>query len=338
MDERDELNEKSASAELDQSNDGESDGPGYTTSRPEAPAATAPRGPSSGPGSGIRKAADAVGLLLSVIGLGGVMAGAGGAVLYWAARLLGDVFDTVAATLGRTSDYSDTGMEWLWPGSAVVAGIGLGAVIVGVLLLILSEPEDEQPSTLTRGELAAAPVELQKPMVAALGAASTIRCSAAYKDGWLPEVDLDAAVWDLAEHVKIGAQLHHQLAAFADDDSAEHHIQIDEARTALHAAIDHVSRGAQRLVTIAEQTKRLDDQLDDQLAEPQRRAELEAERDRQAAALADRAAQLADTRDALANISPALDDVADALAGRLDAYAELPVHPDRGSAAPTTTR
>ncbi|MFZ2529760.1 MAG: hypothetical protein WAX14_19230 [Rhodococcus sp. (in: high G+C Gram-positive bacteria)] len=45
------------------------------------------------------------------------------------------------------------------------------------------------------------------------------------------------------ENITLGTQLHAQLAA-ADDDETDQHTQIDEARTALRATIDHIEHGA----------------------------------------------------------------------------------------------
>ncbi|MGU3586938.1 hypothetical protein ACLBYD_27780 [Rhodococcus sp. C26F] len=45
----------------------------------------------------------------------------------------------------------------------------------------------------------------------AVNAADTIGESLAYRQGWLPDVDLDAALWDLARHLEIGTRLHHVL-------------------------------------------------------------------------------------------------------------------------------
>lgn len=225
-----------------------------------------------------------------------------------------------------------------------VLPIAVAATAVSVLACALGIPlhkfdrrsvarRNGDDQVLSVRDLAAAPPEFRIPMCAAHDATKRIRRSTAYMDGWLTGVDLDAALWDLAEHVKLGARLHTQLAEF-DNDHPEHFTQIQESRTALRAAIDHVSFGAERLAAIAEQIGRLDEQL----AEPDHRAALEAERDRQAIDNADRAVQLAETGVALANISPALDDVADTITGRLDAYAELPLDPGQSSVTGTRSR
>lgn len=173
---------------------------------------------------------------------------------------------------------------------------------------------------LTALELAGAPSALRTALLIAVDAATKIRKSDAAVDGWVTDVDLDAAVWELAQHAKITASLSQQLTQFHTDHQDIHAAEIAESRTAITTATEYVQAGSRRLVAIAHGVAELDAQLD----EPKRRAELEAERDRRASVAARQAARLVETRAALDNIAPTVAAATDTLTGQLDAYNELP--------------
>jgi hypothetical protein len=234
-------------------------------------------------------------------------------------------------------------------GSLVVSAF---AFALGATLCALdrrSEARSDRDSHVLRArDLSAAPRALRVPMRAAADAAETIRRSRAFTDGWLTDVDLDAALWDLAAHVKLGAKLQTLIAEFTDADQRQHPAAIVEAQIALRGAIDHVGHGAERLAAI---TKQIDEvsggsdhlagtdenphHLDEQTARRPRRAAPVAEHDRWAAESADRAARLPETCSGLQRIDPALDDVADTITVRLDSYAEQLMDPEPSN-TPTT--
>lgn len=171
--------------------------------------------------------------------------------------------------------------------------------VVGVLLLCgglhmaeKAEQRDTKAGILTAGELSSARPSLKNPMLEALRAADSIRRSTAYRDGWLTDIDVDAALWELAQHVKIGAK-----AAAAVD--AAHAFLAEDT---LRSCTKRLTAGAVRLTALAEQVAAFDDEL----SAPARRAELEM------------------IRAELGTVEPALDAVADRLAGQLNAYTASP--------------
>lgn len=174
---------------------------------------------------------------------------------------------------------------------------------------------------LTASELDDAPSALRTALLLAVDAATRIRKSASTVEGWVTGVDVNAAVWELAQHAKIAAALSRQLAQFDAESQDAHTAEIAESRAAIDASTAHVQAGSRRLVAIAQGVAELDAQLD----EPKRRAELEAERDRRASVAARQAARLSETRSALDRITPTVDAAADILAGQLDAYTDLPI-------------
>ncbi len=174
---------------------------------------------------------------------------------------------------------------------------------------------------LTASELAGAPSALRSALIIAVDAAARIRQSASATEGWVTGVDVNAVVWELAQHAKIAAVLTHELAQFDDEGQDAHAAEIAESQAAIAASTAHVQSGSRRLVAIAQGVAELDAQLD----EPHRRAELEAERDRRTAVAAHQAARLAEARAALDRITPTVDTAADTLAGQLDAYTDLPI-------------
>ena len=234
---------------------------------------------------------------------------------------------------GRTSIWSTVGTCWI--GAPVVAalevggsqtmlaatvfgaGLGTGAISAGVYGF--ARWSVNKRDRLTVGEIFGAPAELHKPLLEALAAAHAIRDSTAHQEGWLTDIDLDAAVWDIAQHVKaafeLARDLPHRGSAHASED------RFEDSWAALGRCVDRVRAGADRLTALATKVE----DLDEQLAQPARRAALDEARARAETVEAERLNRLAQTRAKLEAIDPAADTVADRLAGQLAAYAELPI-------------
>jgi len=161
------------------------------------------------------------------------------------------------------------------------------------------------------------PANLANPFRRALTAIDTIRDSAAYREGWLDEIDLHAALWDLAQHLQTGTQLRNELESAPAE--VENREQVDEARTALGACLMHMREGADRLAGLAHRIS----VFDRELAAPARRAELEKVRAVRAQKDAEQVGRLAAVAAKFEAIEPALGEVADRATGVLDAYDEL---------------
>lgn len=90
---------------------------------------------------------------------------------------------------------------------------GVMVSLVGRLVLAVARRGAIKRGVVTRETLTAAPQEFTNAFRRAVNAADTIGESLAYREGWLPDVDLDAALWDLARHLETGTRLHDVLAA-----------------------------------------------------------------------------------------------------------------------------
>ncbi|NKS74671.1 hypothetical protein GS531_23300 [Rhodococcus hoagii] len=224
-------------------------------------------------------------MLIDNVGNLGRFALMGGSV--W---LVLNLITTVALPFASDVSWQVVGASGLVALAGAVLGLG------GYGLMRVSSGWERKHGILTAGDIVAAPKELRTPLVAALTAADKIRASTAYRDQWLTNIDLDAALWDLARHVQIGTTLTAQLHGLAEiDEQHQHDDEAEAARTSLAAVTDRVRGAAQRLSSLA---LRVAD-LDAQLAEPARRAALEAQRTRSEVAAAQRAAQMTETRAAL---------------------------------------
>jgi hypothetical protein len=214
---------------------------------------------------------------------------------------------------------------------AVAFLAGFLLVLGGTSLAIAADRRHVKAGVLTAGELMTSPAPIKAPMLEAIRAADTIRSSNAYQEGWLTDVDLDAALWELAQHLKVGEELTAELANLApgvgavQQRPADPNSSIEQTRSVLADCTEHVRTGAERLVALAQQVEAFDDEL----AAPARRAAIERFRAAQEAAKAERAERLDKSRDKasakLAAIEPALDNVADRIAGQIAAYDELPI-------------
>ncbi|WP_139281946.1 hypothetical protein [Rhodococcus zopfii] len=197
-------------------------------------------------------------------------------------------------------------------------GGGMAAFLLGCGAIGLARLRAEKYGALTTVDLAAAPKNLADPFRRALTAVDTIRASVAYREHWLPEIDLDAALWELAQHLLAGIRLRDELKTASA--GPEYREQVEQARTALGACLMNVRKGANTLAALAHRVE----VFDRMLSEPARRAEFEEARELRARSDAEQMGRLAAAvADALA-IAPALGEVADRAAGALDAYDELP--------------
>ncbi|MBT2269598.1 hypothetical protein [Rhodococcus erythropolis] len=206
-------------------------------------------------------------------------------------------------------------------GWAVFGGLGLS--LAGYGLGGAAEVKIAGPDIVTAGEIVNAPTRLARPLVRALDAAEAIRGSAAVWEGWLTGVDVDAALWNLAQQFKAGVHLDGELRAVYDQvagaSAPDFREQIDAAEAAVLACTESLKAGTQRLVDIADRVG----SFDRELSEPARRAELK-ERERSTRRAREQVAKLSAARTAVENIEPVLDNVVDVAAGQLDAYGELP--------------
>lgn len=207
-------------------------------------------------------------------------------------------------------------------GWAVFGGLGLS--LAGYGLGGAAKVKTAGPDIVTAGEIVNAPTRLARPLVRALDAAETIRRSAAVREGWLTGIDVDAALWNLAQQFKAGVHLDGELRAVYEQVAGasvpDFREQIDAAEAAVLSCTERVKAGTQRLVDIADRV----DSFDRELAEPARRAELTKERERRTRRTREQVAKLSAARTAVENIEPVLDNVVDIAAGQLDAYGELP--------------
>ena len=205
---------------------------------------------------------------------------------------------------------------------AVFGGLGLG--LAGYGLGGAAKVKIAGPDIVTADEIVNAPTRLARPLVRALDAAEAIRGSAAVREGWLTGIDVDAALWNLAEQFNAAVRLDGELRAVYDQAAGESvpdfRGQIDAAEVAVLACTEHLREGAQRLVDIADRVG----SFDRELSEPARRAELTKERERKTRRTREQVAKVTAARTAVENIEPVLDNVADIAAGQLDAYDELP--------------
>ena len=195
---------------------------------------------------------------------------------------------------------------------------GVMVSLVGRVILAFARRRAIKRGAVTRETLTAAPQEFTDAFRRAVNAADTIGESLAYRAGWLAEVDLDAALWDLAQHLETGTRLHDVLDAAPV--GLEYREQVERARAALDGCLAHLSGGADRLTGLVGRVEALDMEL----TAPVRRAELEAMRELRARCDAEQMRRLSTAAAEVESIDPAFGDVADAVTGVLDAYDELP--------------
>ncbi|NKV63643.1 hypothetical protein GS924_06350 [Rhodococcus hoagii] len=203
--------------------------------------------------------------------------------------------------------------------AATLFGAGVGTAAISAGVYGFARWSANKRDRLTVGEIVVAPAKLREPLLEALTAAHTIRDSTAHQEGWLTDIDLDAAVWDIAQHVRAAFELVRDLPQRDSTDAGED--RFKDSWAALDQCVDRVRAGADRLTALATKVE----DLDEQLAQPARRAALDEARARAETAEAERLNRLAQARAKLEAIDPAADTVADQLAGQLAAYAELPI-------------
>ena len=180
--------------------------------------------------------------------------------------------DLLSVVLTEGSDAAPGAGEQTLTYGACAFTVGMGSAALGFTVLGAARRRVGTYGALTTADLAAAPKDLADPFRRAVTAADTIRSSAAYREHWLIDVDLDAALWDLAQHVQAGTRLHAELKTAPD--GPEYHDQLDRARAARGACLVHVRGGADRLASLAHRVEAFDREL----SEPTRRAELETTR------------------------------------------------------------
>ncbi|MFD6677264.1 hypothetical protein ACFWDA_23245 [Rhodococcus zopfii] len=229
--------------------------------------------------------------------------------------------DLLSAVLTEGNDAAPGAGEQTLTYGACAFAVGAGATALGFTVLGAARRRVDTHGALTTADLAAAPKNLADPFRRAVTAAETIRSSVAYRERWMTDVDLDAALWDLAQHVQAGTRLHAELKAAPD--GPEYRDEIDRARAAHGECLMHVRGGADRLVGLVQRVEAFDREL----SEPARRAELEKSRELRAQRDAERAARLSVVVTEVEAIEPALGGVVDRATGVLDAYDELPKNP-----------
>ncbi|NKR30065.1 hypothetical protein GS966_25455 [Rhodococcus hoagii] len=258
-----------------------------------------------------------------------------GTAMGWTGAV-GALFSIVGGGIWAAATWdSDPGDGWV--AFLVIASVvSLLLLLGGLVVADRADQRDAKAGVLTAEELFAAPASLKYPMLEALRAARTIRQSTAYQDGWLTNIDLDAALWELAQHLKVGTEIDNELAnmapgvGVAPTQPADPASTIEQSRTVLESCAEHVQGGSDRLTALAEQVEAFDVEL----AAPARRAAIEKARAQREAADAERAARVNASRTQLEAIEPVLDDVADRIVSQLGAYNELrideqPVADDR---------
>lgn len=202
--------------------------------------------------------------------------------------------------------------------ASLILFCGVMVSLVGRLILAVARRGAIKRGAVTRETLTAAPQEFTDAFRRAVNAADTIGESLAYREGWLPDVDLGAALWDLARHLKTGTRLHDVLVAAPV--GLEYLEQVERARAALDGCLVHLRAGADRLAGLVGRVE----VLDMELLAPVRRAALEEMRELRARRDAEQMKRLSAATADVESIDPAFGDVADAVTGVLDAYDELP--------------
>ncbi|NLU65030.1 hypothetical protein HCA61_22595 [Rhodococcus sp. HNM0563] len=195
---------------------------------------------------------------------------------------------------------------------------GVMVFLVGRLILGIARRCAVKRGAVTRETLTAAPQEFTDAFRLAVNAADIIGESLAYREGWLAEANLDAALWDLARHLKTGTRLHDVLEAAPV--GLEYREQVERARAALDGCLAHLRAGADRLTGLVSRVEALDMEL----TAPARRAELEVMRELRARRDAEQMSRLSAAAAEVETIEPVFGDVADSVTGVLDAYDELP--------------
>ncbi|MEE2062208.1 hypothetical protein [Rhodococcus artemisiae] len=197
---------------------------------------------------------------------------------------------------------------------------GMGSYLAGAGLIRGARHRACRSGVLTVTEMVYGPKNIKEPMTRALTAAETIRGSVAYRERWLADFDLDAALWDLARHLHSAIRLRDELGTVPA--RLEQDTQVERARAALQTCVVHVEEGAERLAALADRVEAFDREL----AAPARRVELEKARELRAQRDAEQIGRLSAAAAEVEAIEPALGGVADQVTGVLDAYDELPTN------------
>ena len=141
--------------------------------------------------------------------------------------------------------------------TAIVVVAGLATMVSAYGVYRLVRVRERKHGVLIAADVEAAPQALSLPLLDALTAADTIRESRAYQDKWLTDVDLDAALWDLAQHVKTGTELRRSLDGIGVGTDAA---TLGQGRAALDTCTAHVRDGAARLADLARRVDAFDEE------------------------------------------------------------------------------
>ncbi|MDH6284295.1 hypothetical protein [Prescottella agglutinans] len=202
----------------------------------------------------------------------------------------------------------------LLPATMMVV-IGLAVMGAAVGAHRLTRARERKHGVLIAADIEAAPQTLSLPLMDALTAADTIRESRAYQEKWLADVNVDAALWDLAQHVMTGTEIERALDGAGEGTDAA---TLAEGTAARDACTEHVAAAAARLADLASRVEAFDLEL----GEPDRLAKLEEARARRERIEAQHRARLATAAADVAAIVPAVDETTDRIAGQLDAYTD----------------
>lgn len=175
------------------------------------------------------------------------------------------------------------------------------------------------PKQITGHQLRVAPVRMREALAQSLVALGRLEKTRAWTEGWLGELDLRGARWELAQRVLTGVELNAAINAI--EKAGDPNLGLDEARTLLESCVVQVERDADSFVATTDRAV----ELSRQLAEPGRRAALDRGR-----AIADQkllrrqarldAAMLASRHTPSADVTA----LSDAVNARIDAYDDLP--------------
>lgn len=266
------------------------------------------------PGTKLRSlyVARALGTPLSLFGIGAMTVGSLLAVTGLVADPAGSV-----AFVGELFTGEQTENAVLSTAGLTFFG-GMGSYLAGSGLIRGARNRACVSGVLAAWEMVYAPKNITEPMTRALAAAETIRGSVAYRERWLADFDLDAALWDLSRHLHSAIRLRDELGTVPA--RLEQDAQVERARAALETCVVHVEEGAERLAALADRVEAFDREL----AAPARRVELEKARELRAQRDAEQIGRLSAAAAEVEAIEPVLGGVTDRVTGVLDAYDELP--------------
>lgn len=176
----------------------------------------------------------------------------------------------------------------------------------------------KKPERISGSQLMDAPVRMRAAMAQAIVAIERLKKTRAWTEGWLGQLDLPGAAWEMGQRVLNGIEL--EAAIKGIEKVTDQTPSLGEARATLEALTVKVEQDANTFVATTDRAVALSQQL----TEPARRAALERSRAAADQRLLDQQARL-DAALLASTLGPNGDVAAlsDAVKARVDAYDEL---------------